>query len=251
MLQRTPRQKRYSSAKDRFVKPAFINFFKNEFSSLMGPLVREQVADQLMSIVEKLYPSTDHIQPGQMLWNALDKRTRADSPRRKYIPVILTLICESDIQQMENGACITDVNRQAIARILREAYQQGALLSMRDVGLILHMHDSYATTLRQKFEEQNRCMLPHTGNLHDMGTCITHKKEIVYKVVVQKKDPLLVSKETNHTQYAVDRYLKDYYRVRTIYTQNQDPTFIATVTNMSKNLVNQYIELINAYENLF
>lgn len=250
MLQRTPSQKRYSSAKDRFVKPAFINFFKNEFSSLMGPLVREQVADQLMSIVEKLYPSTNHIKPGQLLWNALDVRTRADSPHRKYVPVVLTLLSENDIQQMANGVKINLVNQQVIARILQEAYQQGALLSMRDIALLLHRPDSNITVLRKKYEEKKQCMLPHTGNLHDMGTCITHKKEIVYKVVVQKKDPLLVSKETNHSQYAVDRYLKDYYRVRTIYTQNQDPAFIAMVTNMSKNLVNQYINLINAYEKI-
>ena len=41
-----------------------------------------------------------------------------------------------------------------------------------------------------------------------MGSCISHKTAIVRKVVLEKKDPADVARECNHSQRAVDHYLK-------------------------------------------
>jgi hypothetical protein len=81
-----------------------------------------------------------------------------------------------------------------------------------------------------------------------MGSCVTHKPEIVYKAIVEKKDPVQVARETNHTQQAVDHYLKSFHRVQTVYTLNQDPDYISLVTSISKSVVNQYINLIETYD---
>lgn len=85
-------------------------------------------------------------------------------------------------------------------------------------------------------------------NLQDMGSCISHKAAIVVKTVYEKKSKPLVAKETKHTQKAVDRYLKDFYRVRTCYRSQPDPDFICQVTGMSAHLVNQYVNIIAEYE---
>jgi hypothetical protein len=58
-------------------------------------------------------------------------------------------------------------------------------------------------------------MLPHTGALHDMGSSVSYKTTIIRKIILKKKDPADVARECNHTQAAVDRYLKDYHRVKT------------------------------------
>ena len=50
------------------------------------------------------------------------------------------------------------------------------------------------------------------------------------------------------TQQAVDRYLKDFHRVRTCYRHTPDRTFICQVTGMSAFLVDQYLTLIEKYE---
>jgi len=81
-----------------------------------------------------------------------------------------------------------------------------------------------------------------------MGSCISHKAAIVVKTVYEKKSKPLVAKETKHTQKAVDRYLKDFYRVRTCYRSQPDPDFICQVTGMSAHLVNQYVNIIAEYE---
>ncbi|MBN1925452.1 MAG: DUF1670 domain-containing protein [Prolixibacteraceae bacterium] len=225
-----------------------MNFFKREFSSLMGPMVQDKVAEQIIEIFENMYPNVERVQPGQILWNALDKTTRASSPNRRYVPVILTVINQQDVQQLENGESISKIRQNAIARIIEEAYQQGGLLSMRDISLILLRNDAYISKQRKDYETKNKKVLPHTGNLHDMGTCTSHKNQIVYKVIVEKKDAFTVARETNHSQRAVDRYLVDYYRVKTVFKEKPDPEFISMVTNMSKSLVIEYINLYKNYE---
>ena len=248
MIERTFAQKHYSTAKDRFLKPAFVNFFKNEFSSIMGPMVQERVADEVIKIFKKLYPEKNRLEPGQILWNALDKTTRASSENRRYVAVILTIISQEDVQQLENGMSIKTLQQNVIARITREAYEQGGLLSMRDISLLILRKNSETSKIRKEYEIKHGKVLPHTGNLHDMGSCITHKNQIVHKVVVEKKDTLDVARETNHSQRSVDRYLTDYNRVKTIYKEKPDLNFISQVTKLSKGLVKEYIKLYTNYE---
>ena len=100
--------------------------------------------------------------------------------------------------------------------MIREAYQQGAVLSTRDLSLLLVSGAAYLSQLRIEYEKEHKTILPHTGVIHDMGTTLTHKRIIIYKHVVEKKDPSIVARETNHSQLAVDKYLKDYNRVKTL-----------------------------------
>ena len=154
---------------------------------------------------------TTTLEPGQILWNAVDIATRADAPNRRFVPVVLTMVDEQDIQNRTKGLSIMEIRAQSTARILREAYQQGALLSMRDISLLCwHLLQKAPSKWRKHYEQTHKCELPHPGNLQDMGSCVTHKEQIVYKAIVEKKDPVQVANETKHTQQAVDRYLKDF-----------------------------------------
>lgn len=250
MIGHTARYERYIAAKDRFFKPAIINFFSREFPQLFGPVTRENIANELMDIFEKMNPETHRLKHGQVFWNALDKNTRADSPKRKYVPVILTLVTSDEIENIAKGKPFVKVREDAVVRVIKEAYRQGGILSMRDIALIFNISDSTASSIRKKYEQEHKTILPHTGSLHDMGSCITHKVQIIYKVIVEKKDPTQAAYETNHTQQAVDRYLNDFHRVNTLYKNNHDIDFIHTVTNIAKHVVKQYIEIIENYINI-
>ena len=239
--------KRYNSAHDRFLKPAIVNFFKREFNGLFGPVVRANIADALIDLFNSLCPESSRLKPGQVLWNALDKRTRGDSDNRRYQPVILTLVDDDDITMFENGSFIKTIRKNIIARMIREAYKQDAVLSTRDLSLLLVSDASYLSHNRIEYEEEHQKVLPHTGVIHDMGSTLTHKRIIVYKYVVEKKDPAVIARETNHSQLAVDRYLKDFNRVKTLVNDNKDIDFIHHTTNIAKPVVQQYIQIINKY----
>jgi hypothetical protein len=239
--------KHYKSAHKRFLKPAIENFFKVEFPKTFGPSTRSLIADELIQIFNANNRDITTIKPGQVLWNAIDKHTRADSKNMKLVPVVLTLVNDNDISNLENGMKIPEHKQSIMARILREAYDQGALLSMRDASLLLAISGSNATLIRKEYEKKHNVDLPHPGNLQDMGSCITHKYQIIYKYVVEKKDPRIIASETNHTIKAVDYYLKDYNRVKTLYLDGKDEKYINIVTKLSLRLIDQYVDIINQY----
>lgn len=247
MLPISNASKRYSSVHKRFLKPAIENFFKTELSKTFGPNIRSFIAEELIKIFQNNNRDIKSIKPGQVLWNAIHKDTRADSHKMKLVPVILTLVNDEDISKLEKGLKVSEHKQNMVARILKEAYSQDALLSMRDVSLLLGISDSYATSIRKNYEEKHKVNLPHPGNLQDMGSCITHKYQIIYKCAVEKKDPLVVAKETNHSIIAVDRYLKDFNRVKALYLDNKNENYIHLVTRLSLKLIAQYIRIINQY----
>jgi len=239
--------RKYRTAHDRFLKPCIVNFFAREFSGYFGPIVRENIADALIEIFEQNALPKDRIKHGQMLWNALDKNTRADSPKRKYKPVVLTLVSDEDIKLFEKQTSPREIKKQVMARIIKEAYQQGGILSNRDTSLILAYSDTKLSALRIEYEKENKVVLPHTGVMHDMGSTITHKVMIVYKHVVEKKATNIVALETNHSQKAVDHYIKDYHRVKTLFDDKKDIQYIHMATRIAKPVIGQYLDIIKQY----
>jgi hypothetical protein len=239
--------KRYHSAHDRFLKPAIVNFFKREFSGIFGPVIRENIANALIVLFDSTCPESTLLKPGQMIWNALDKNTRGDSPYRRYKPVILTLVCDDDINLLEKGMPIKEIRQNIIARLINEAYQQGGALSTRDLSLFYSDYSAAISRQRIAYEKKHQTILPHTGVLHDMGSTLTHKNLIVYKHIVEKKDPTVIAKETNHSQSAVDRYLKDFNRVKTLMKDEKEVDYIHQTTNIAKSVIKQYQQLVNKY----
>jgi hypothetical protein len=77
-----------------------------------------------------------------------------------------------------------------------------------------------------------------------MGSAVSHKTIIVRKVILEKKDPAAVARETNHSQAAVDHYLKDYHRVKMLHNLNHDVEFINLATQIAKHVIVQYLNII-------
>ena len=247
MIQAASSVKHYSSAHDRFLKPAIVNFFEREFCGMFGPVVRENIADALIDLFNSLCPESSRLKPGQIVWNALDKRTRADSEKRRYKPVILSLVTDDEVSMFEKGSSVSTIRKNVMARMIKEAYQQGAVLSTRDLSLLLIYSASALSHQRIEYEKEHNTVRPHTGVIHDMGTTLTHKRIIIYKHVVEKKDPSIVARETNHSQLAVDKYLKDFNRVKTLVNDDKDINFIHHTTNISRQVIQQYLQIINNY----
>ncbi len=240
--------KHYDSARKRLLSEIISEFFNVNFPRFFGIEIRDRIAKDLLQIIESQCPDLTKIKPGQCVWNAVAIDTRADSKKLRLVPVILTLIDKNDIEKLANGTKLNIVRGDVMARILNEAFQQGGLLSMRDVSLLTGQQIKSMASVRKAWEKEHHIQLPHPGNLQDMGSCITHKTSIVVKTVYDKKDPRQVSKETHHTQDSVDRYLTDFHRVRTLYQIKKDIKFICQATGMSQNLVKQHIKIIEEYE---
>lgn len=239
MITESQSVKMFHSAHNRFLKPMIINFPVHELR-YPGPVTAASVADELIRIFEENAPQKEVLKHGQMLWNALDKNTRGDSPKRKYKAVVLSVVTDDEISMYEENKPVKEIRKQIIARIIKEAYQQGGILSTRDVGLIMSTAWTGISYERIEYEKQNNTVLPHTGVLHDMGSTITHKSMIVYKHVVEKKATSIVALETNHSQRAVDHYISDYNRVKLLIEDNKSLEFIHMATQIAKPVIKQY-----------
>jgi len=246
MIGKTRNEKHYRSAHDRFLKPTIVNFLVHELRYL-GPVTAANVADELIRIFEENVPQENRLKHGQMLWNALDKNTRGDSPKRKYKSVVLSVVTDEEVTLFEQGKSIREIRKRIIARIMKEAYGQGGILSTRDVSLILATCDSAISQTRIEYEREHQTMLPHPGVLHDMGSTITHKKIIVHKYVAEKKATNIIALETKHSQRAVDHYIRDYNRVKTLLEDHKNLEFIHLATRIAKPVILQYQAIFNQY----
>lgn len=244
MISKSYAYSHYNAAKQRFLTQVLINFLSEMLANHYGPVLLEKMAVELINLFEQYSPETSRLKPGQILWTALDKHTRGDSPNRKFVPMVLTLISKEDVDQLTDGEKISVITRNAYGRLFREAYEQGGILSTRDISLLTLRDAKTASDIRMKYEAEHQCILPHTGALHDMGTSISHKKMIVEMVVKEKKDPADVAKACNHSQRAVDKYLRDHGRVKTAYQHKPNIDFVSRVTGLSKHLTKQYVEMI-------
>jgi hypothetical protein len=219
-------------------------FLKQSVPQVGGPEVRQLVVNKIIELFDTYTVPADHIKPGQMVWVAVDKNTRADSKKVRYRPVVLTMITLPEIKDLEAGKTTPPQQLQGtIARILKESYEQGALLSMRDLALIFKRSPGEMSKVRQQYEEKTAEVLPTPATLQDMGSGVTHKALILKKIIVEKKDMVKVRQETHHTQQAIDRYLKSYRRIEILLDDKKSNHYIAKVTGLSPFLILQYEQI--------
>jgi len=92
--------------------------------------------------------------------------------------------------------------------------------------------------------QQNGKLLPTRGNIHDLSGAITHKREIITLYLQGYLTPDIALK-TNHSKEAVDRYIKDYHKVETLWMHGiNDLDEISQLTKLSKRVAQQYIDLL-------
>ena len=236
-------QRHYRPALKRFLQPILSALFQRELTRL-GPMLAGRLATEVIRLFEAICPATEHLRPGQLLWTVPDRNSNPRSRNRPLIPVILTLASPEDAQRLAQGATLARDFQETLSRMFLEAHAQGGLLSVRDAALLFHRHQGDISRFRQSYEKKHDCILPHPGSLQDVGSTVSHKAQAVRKVVLERKDPATVAREMTHAQSSIDRYLRDYHRVKTLHDVRPDPIFIHQCTNIAKHVVRQYIQLI-------
>jgi hypothetical protein len=246
MISTSHAQKHFHSAHTRFFDAAIHRFFKKHLPGFMGNELLNIITVKLIELIQQYAFETTRIKPGQMLWVAVDKNTRADSMKVQYKPIVLTLVNTDEIGTLEQGkSSLPNMTSNTIARLCTEAFEQGALLSMRDIGLILKRESGHVCSLRRKFEKIHNIQLPTPAVIQDMGSGVTHKAVILRKILIEKKEMSQVRAETLHTQQAIDRYLKDYRRVELLLKERKDLVYIGQITQMSLYLIKQHQAIYN------
>lgn len=230
-------------------------FFEENVPQLGGYLTRKAIIDQIVKMIDRYYPKTERLAMGQMIWFAIDKDEKAGYGKRlescKQVPVILDIIKDTDIEAVLNGVKKRDRQKAVAVRLFEQAYEQNGVMTNADVGAIMRLSPVTISGYIREYEKEHNKIVPRRGTIHDMGRSISHKVIICRKYFYEGKSVEITARETYHTPQAVTRYINDFERVRECLKANWNVDKIAYTTNLSKNLTQEYLSMIEDFEKIF
>jgi len=242
-------EKVYQPIEQKTFKSALKQFFSDEFPNMGGDIVVELVSNKILEMIDSFYPKTERLTMGQMLWFAIDEKEKPSYGKSinntKIKPIVLTIVHPNDIKALKNRASILTVKDQVMARLYKEAKEQGAVLAESDISLIMHMSWSTVSKRTTNYEKQYNLILPRRGTIHDMGRSLTHKRLICKKRTLENKTISQIARETDHSPQAITRYTTDLNRVQFCLSKKLSINDISFVTNLSRNLTIEYVNLID------
>jgi hypothetical protein len=157
--------------------------------------------------------------------------------------VILDLWDKEEIEKLANGTRSRALLPQRVARLCQQTYQQGGLLTVTDLSLILGGSSSTIRHAMHAWEEAHGQLLPTRNTIHDLGSTISHKKEIV-ALHLQGYLTSEIARMTNHNPHNVDRYLRDFKRGYDMARDGASLNKICFLTGLSPRLVKEYLGII-------
>lgn len=176
----------------------------------------------------------------------------AEEPAGKHIrltrklTVRLKLIdFNTDLEALANYG-LAGLRRHRIARLTRQAYDQGALLSYEDLAMILTT--SPATVKRDIYHLRHHGMFIMTrGMKHDMGPGLSHKT-IIIDLYLKGYTFSEIELKTNHSETSVKRYLADFTQIALLYKQKFTHNQIRLISKKSDRLVREYLQIYQTYQ---
>ena len=140
---------------------------------------------------------------------------------------------------------LAGLRRHRLARLTRQAYDQGALLSYEDLAMLLTTSPSTVRRDVYYLRKQGLFILTR-GMKHDMGPGLSHKT-IILDLYFKGYTFTDIEKQTNHSQTSVKRYLSDFIQVASLLREGFTPTQIRRIARKSERLVREYLSLYDSY----
>ena len=239
--------KRYRPLKDKDLRAALAHKIGKEFPRIGGQRILDLCAEMVLEVINDHVRPRESLRHGQVLWLGYS----IDDPPARYrrtrdselVPLVLDLATPEDVDLILNRAGYRKRHLQKALRLCHQAYEQGALLSNCDLGLLMNIADSGIASLLCEHERETGKIVPRRSTLHDMGSGLTHKRIICLKRYAEGKEPHQISEETYHSLESVDRYLGQYDRVRHCRLQGLGVEETAYTLNMSLSLVREYLAI--------
>ncbi len=237
----------------RSLKQQLLYKFLNEYGYERGPLVAEAIVEDVLALIEQVY--TDRLPPRHINWPAVSIHNGGNgkSPDVRHLTNIrLQMVTDQEVAILNvhklrgHQAAKRTFNQHRFARWCQEAYHQGGVLTLLDLSLLSGLGQGQAGNLLRQHEQQYQITIPIRGTVHDIGSAVSHKAEVIRRFL-RGQSPAEIARELNHTQEAVDAYIKDYEVTRKL-VQKFPIKDIPTLSRRSMSLIKEHIKLIHQYE---
>jgi hypothetical protein len=232
--------------------PSLLTFkFLNEYGYDKGEVVVKAIVTDICDTIRRYYKRKGDLEPGELIYLAPAKGQRAGRGRTiaktKLLPVRLTIVAQEDIDAVRDGAAAARRREIRVRRLCREAFEQGALLSQRDIALVTGYSEGGVSITAVDLRERGE-FLALRGYIEDMGCFPTHKAAIM-RLYVQGMLTPDIARVTHHSKEAVDRYIKGFERTRLLATKFAREE-LPLLTGMPASLVDEYLALIHHHDAL-
>ena len=129
----------YGPMKNKTFAGALSAFFERECPHLGGERIRKVLVQSIVDIVDRFYPRTTHLRPGQTPWITVDRNESSAYGKKmtetKMTSVILDLVTPQDTDDRINGKRTRQIRKEALGRLCKQAYEQGGCLN---IGRAVH-----------------------------------------------------------------------------------------------------------------
>ncbi len=248
------RTKYRNSAFGRPEQKTLHNILKRELLTNFGYedkiAIADLLIDRFLALVKEYSPDPQGLEPGQVLWLAVDINAPPSRGRTMatthLLPVILTLVHPDDLRRRKEGEYWKVIFPDVVARLFSQAYEQGGLLAIPDIVALCGCCYSTAQRARVRWEKAHDKLLPTRGTIHDLGSRPTHKAKII-DMHLQGLNTQEIGRLTYHAPECVDRYIDDFERLLLLYRKLGKARSInkmAFYSGLSVGLVKQYVALI-------
>jgi len=240
----------YGRLQEKTLKNSLTLHLMENYGYQSKPKVAEALIIDLLSIHAESSKDASELKPGQMVWPAVLKTEKHGNgktlTKTKSKQVILSVVADSDILDYSRGVKTSRILAKRIARIVNEAYHQGGVLSQADIALIFNLSQAKLSKLVLKYQKEKEVMLPLRGVVHDIGRSITHKVKII-NMYTQNYSTKDIARATSHAPSSVDRYIRDFQRVKILWERGMILSEIAYITSLSENLVTEYVKIVKEH----
>jgi hypothetical protein len=220
---------------------------KQEYKFMGGDKIQDMFVQDLLKEFNRHLKDGWKLDAGQTVWWAAHKD---ETPGRnktientRMVPVVLSIASQDDLKLRLDGYSAKEIRKYKVARILREAYEQGGVLNQADVSQLIGVSAGTVGKDIKEFQLEHSVVLPYRGSIHDIGPTLTHKRIIIQQFVRNIPTPE-IARRTCHSEEACDRYIKGFKKVQKLFNDGIPVENIAPELEMSKALVREYVAIV-------
>lgn len=244
-------ERRYGPQRGLTLSSRIFVLLRDELGLGRQPKVARLLVNEILDVVEDTLVPTEMMHPGQLLVLAPEVGQGPSWSHRKLKDkklkaIRLDLIEPEEIDSFAAREKPILVRRRRLARLVRQAYEQGATLSSAQLALITGYSASSVCRLLRDHMEATGEVLPTRGIVEDSGRATSHKKQIVARHL-NGESTSEIAHATSHTPRSVERYISRFEQVKELvsYLESEpNPLVIARILGCSRQLVTEYLELL-------
>jgi len=249
----------YHATTQHTFRQAIVYMLETEYKLVGSHKVIQMIADDIAELQAEYYRDADRVPPGHIVWRGtLDDGHKPAVGRKAEeeptVTAVLPLITDGDIAERAQGCpaekhARTWARERSIQRMVR-LVKAGLnnpdgrqLLSLAELALLLNRSVGTVSGYVKEHFERTGELLPIKGYVLDQGSRPTHKGHIL-RLYEQGMSPPDVARATEHSLKAVDRYIKDYERVKVLWGKGLTVKEISHAIDKGERTVLEYRDIV-------